>query len=148
MYFDDGEVGYDPSDEYEEGLAMGVWVQKCGTPINVSQMTVGHLRGALQVARRNKSRANFSNVAEMWQDWIDLLEDEIYIRPTPNKPAKVVSAPKAPPRGAMQQMKCFCGIVYPARKADLKRGWGLTCSKSCAAIRRDYGRPAAKKVVE
>lgn len=24
MYFDDGEVGYDPSDEYEEGLAMGV----------------------------------------------------------------------------------------------------------------------------
>jgi hypothetical protein len=26
-----------------------------------------------------------------------------------------------------------CGIVYEARQADLKRGWGKCCSKSCAA---------------
>lgn len=146
MYFDDGDCGYDPSDEYEEGLAFGKWIQKCGTPIYVHEMTLSHLKGAKRIAERAADYANFSNVEEMWNEWVQVFDDEISRRPAPvRKPA---TAPKAPPRGAMQQMKCFCGIVYPARKADLKRGWGLTCSKSCAAIRRDYGRPAAKKVAE
>lgn len=26
-----------------------------------------------------------------------------------------------------------CGRLYEAKKADLKRGWGMCCSKSCAA---------------
>lgn len=26
-----------------------------------------------------------------------------------------------------------CGAAYQAKKADLKRGWGLCCSKACAA---------------
>lgn len=29
-----------------------------------------------------------------------------------------------------------CGVVYDAKKADLDRGWGLCCSKSCAAAYR------------
>lgn len=29
-----------------------------------------------------------------------------------------------------------CGKVYEAKKADLDRGWGLCCSKSCAAAYR------------
>ena len=29
-----------------------------------------------------------------------------------------------------------CSAEYLARKADLKRGWGRCCSKSCAAIKR------------
>ena len=32
---------------------------------------------------------------------------------------------------------CACGTVYAARKADLDRGWGMSCSKSCAAKRRE-----------
>lgn len=44
------------------------------------------------------------------------------------------------------EMKCHCGEEYKAREADLKRGWARSCSKSCAAIRRDFGRPAAKRV--
>lgn len=43
-------------------------------------------------------------------------------------------------------MECHCGDIYIARQGDLDRGWGLSCSKRCAAIRRDFGRKAAKRV--
>jgi hypothetical protein len=43
-------------------------------------------------------------------------------------------------------MKCHCGVEYTAKSADLARGWALSCSKSCAAIRRDFGRPKATRV--
>lgn len=46
----------------------------------------------------------------------------------------------------MPTMQCHCGLIYQARSADLKRGWGLSCSKSCAAIRRDFGRKPAKQI--
>lgn len=45
-----------------------------------------------------------------------------------------------------REMICHCGEHYMAREADLKRGWAKSCSKSCAAIRRDFGRPSAKPV--
>jgi hypothetical protein len=47
---------------------------------------------------------------------------------------------------AKVELVCHCGQHYFAREADIKRGWGLSCSKSCAAIRRDYGRPTAQRV--
>jgi hypothetical protein len=47
---------------------------------------------------------------------------------------------------ATVQMICHCGEEYPAREADLKRGWGYSCDKSCAAKRRDFGLPRAKRV--
>ena len=46
----------------------------------------------------------------------------------------------------MVELICWCGKQYSAREADLKRGWGLSCSKSHAAIRRDYGKPKATRV--
>lgn len=62
------------------------------------------------------------------------------------RPATKRSRKPARPYGkpTMVRMLCHCGTEYEARKVDLLRGWGLSCSKSCAAIRRDYGRPAAK----
>lgn len=30
-----------------------------------------------------------------------------------------------------------CGNIYEAKASDLKRGWGLTCCKSCAAVVRE-----------
>ena len=33
-------------------------------------------------------------------------------------------------------MTCQCGKTYQAREADVKRGWGKSCSKRCAAITR------------
>ena len=32
--------------------------------------------------------------------------------------------------------KWRCGVIYTARLADLKRGWGKSCSKRCAAVKR------------
>ena len=34
-------------------------------------------------------------------------------------------------------MTCECGVIYKARQADIKRGWGKSCSKRCAAKRRN-----------
>lgn len=45
-----------------------------------------------------------------------------------------------------QLMQCHCGNKYLAKKADLKRGWGLSCSKQCAARRREFNKPAATEV--
>ena len=46
----------------------------------------------------------------------------------------------------MVDMVCRCGTQYQARQADLNRGWGRSCGKSCAAKRRDFGGKAAKRV--
>ena len=34
-----------------------------------------------------------------------------------------------------------CGKEYLADNRNLKRGWGLTCSKSCAASKREKSKP-------
>lgn len=34
-----------------------------------------------------------------------------------------------------------CGKTYFADNRNLKRGWGLTCSKSCAAKKREMSKP-------
>lgn len=33
--------------------------------------------------------------------------------------------------------KCHCGIDFVAKVADRRRGWAQSCSKSCAAIKRE-----------
>lgn len=136
------EVDFDP---YEEGMAEGVWTTKSGEEIHISQMTISHLRGARRVAYRAQMSANFTNTAEMWEHWVEMLDDEISRRPQDS--LKAITAPKAPPRGKMAVMICHCKREYKAREADLKRGSGFSCSKSCAAIRREYGRPKATRKV-
>lgn len=32
---------------------------------------------------------------------------------------------------------CACGKEFQAKKADVARGWAKSCSKSCAASRRE-----------
>lgn len=42
------------------------------------------------------------------------------------------------PQPKMVERKCkCCGSKFFARSADVKRGWGLYCSKSCKAIRQE-----------
>ena len=38
-----------------------------------------------------------------------------------------------------------CGKEYMADERNLKRGWGLCCSKSCAANKREKSKPSYKK---
>lgn len=35
---------------------------------------------------------------------------------------------------------CRCGESYSVKYADLKRGWGMSCSKSCASIKKVGGK--------
>ncbi len=135
------EVDYDP---YSEGLSSGNWTQRDGTTINVSRMTIKHLYGAKAVAQRAAQRANFSSDAEMFNEWVEVFESEIASRNESKTPMPAAKAAK-PTRGEKVKMICHCGEEYEARTADIKRGWGLSCSKRCAAIRRDFGRPAAKQ---
>lgn len=41
------------------------------------------------------------------------------------------------------KLKCACGAIYTKRTADIERGWGKSCSKRCAAIKRTSPRPNA-----
>jgi hypothetical protein len=42
------------------------------------------------------------------------------------------------PRGAKQKVKCgCCKEEFEARVADIKRGWGKYCSKSCKAKKQE-----------
>jgi hypothetical protein len=51
-----------------------------------------------------------------------------------NGSRKTKSKMNKPTRGQKVIQKCkFCKIEFEARKADVDRGWGLFCSKSCAA---------------
>ena len=45
------------------------------------------------------------------------------------------------------KMTCHCRKEYEAKSADIKRGWGLSCSKHCAAVRRKYKKPAATQAI-
>ena len=137
------DVEYDP---YDEGLATGHWTMKNGGTIHVSQMAPSHLRNTIALCQRAADRAGFSDERDKWNSWVEVLRDELKSR-LQTRPVPVVSPnplPLKPTRGLLQQMKCHCGRVYSARVADLNRGWGLSCCKSCAAVRRKYGRPAAK----
>lgn len=141
--------GDDEYDEYSEGLACEVWTCRNGQTVKVSKMTERHLRGARKVAMRAKQRSTFTYDEEKWQNWIDLFDHYLNIKIVSSIENKKKLAPKksttnpTPPRGNMIEMLCHCGNNYTAREADLKRGWALSCSKRCAAIRRDYGRPAS-----
>lgn len=35
------------------------------------------------------------------------------------------------------EQTCWCGTVFLAKEADVKRGWGKACSKSHAAVSRE-----------
>jgi len=149
-YDADVASGGDEYCPYEEGLLTGTWTTRDYQEIKLPDMTLQHLHGALRVAQRAKERATFSNVEEMWQSWIELLEDEIFIRErreSRTAPVQQKNATPSPVRGETVQMICHCGTEYAARKADIKRGWGFSCSKRCAAIRRDFGAQKQKRKV-
>lgn len=136
------EFDYDP---YEEGMESGEWTTKGGSTIKVTDMTISHLRGARRVAQNAAAHACFTNETEKWNDWVQIFDDELERRPEP--PPKAPKLPAKPPRGKMVDMICHCKHEYKARQADLKRGQGLSCGKRCAAIRREFGRPPAKRKV-
>lgn len=136
------EVDYDP---YDDGLRDGLWTQSNGSTIRVSDMSTSHINNAIRVAQRASYSASFTSDSEKWDEWVNVFRKELAIRRSEQVKDKAPKPAPKPVRGSKVWMVCACGTEYPAREADLKRGWGLSCSKSCAAIRRDFGRPAAKR---
>lgn len=133
-------------DEYEEGLHDGIWRTQDGARVHVSKMSYKHLRNTRALCSRLQATSTFSSEADKWGEWVDVLTNEIDSRPEQKDKVHRPKKATKPITGKKVQMKCYCGKVYEAREADLKRGWGLTCCKSHAAVRREYGRPAAKRV--
>lgn len=140
-------------DEYEENLTTGTWITRDEGEIHVSKMTLKHLKGARRRCEMMAKTSNFTSDIWKWEDWVRIFDEEIHKRDL--EPLKITKPEAIIPRregqvqfkarGAKVKMLCFCGVAYDARIADLKRGWGLCCGKSCAAIRREFGRPAAKE---
>lgn len=129
---------YDP---YEDGLVTGEWTQRDGTKIALSDMTLGHLHAAKAVAFRASRHAQFSSDGDKFEAWVSLFDAEIKSRKESAVEKRVVIEQKKAPDAAaakwvMVTMQCHCGKEYQTRKVDLDRGWGLSCSKSCAARRR------------
>lgn len=138
--------GYDlEHDEYEENLCSGRWVQRDGSSIEVSKMGTSHIKNTLRMVRGLAAQSSFTSEADKWEAWADIFEEELAKRV--DVPAKTKTARNPQPvRGAKAQMVCHCGKHYEAREADLKRGWGLSCSKSCAASRKAFRLKAAKRI--
>ncbi len=151
------ELGdYNPY-EYDESKGFTVWTQRDSTEILVSQMSNRHIQNAIRICRTQSECANFSCDSDLWNDWIDVFNSVLSERarkgtfvPTINTQPRPKNKPKKSKKNPFLNMtftassvtlKCHCGTNYQARVADLKRGWALSCSKRCAAIKRDYGRP-------
>lgn len=138
--------GYDLEyDEYEENLCSGRWVQRDGSSIEVSKMGTNHIKNTIRMVRRLAASSSFTSEADKWESWANILENELSRRvdvTSNNKNARN----QQPARGLKAKMVCHCGKHYEAREADLKRGWGLSCSKSCAASRKAFRLPAAKRI--
>lgn len=139
------DMDYDPYDD-ERHVGSGVWTQRDGSTIRVSDMSIRHLNNTLRMVRNLARSATFSSEEEKWDSWVEIFEEEI-ARRAPTVRPKIKSAAPCVQRGSKVTMICHCGAEYEARTADIKRGWGLSCSKRCASIRRDFGRPAARRKI-
>lgn len=138
------EVDYDPYEDCQDGY----WIQRDGSRIAISEMSLSHLINTKRICSRLAVTAKFTSDSDKWNEWVEAFDGEIATRERKqaSRP-KAVKTEKLNPRGILVEMVCHCGFEYKARSADIKRGWGLSCGKRCAAIRREYGRPAAKRKI-
>lgn len=135
-------VEYNP---YEEGLAQGIWTMRDHSTVHIDNMSDRHIRNARKYAKIAALNSTFTSEAEVFEGWLQLFDDELMFR-AGSRSEPVVKKTKTKQRGSKVLMLCHCGEKYHARTADIKRGWALSCSKSCAAIRRDFGRNPAKQI--
>tara|TARA_R100000541_G_C1861910_1_gene79380 strand:+ start:108 stop:623 length:516 start_codon:yes stop_codon:yes gene_type:complete len=156
------EVEYDPYD-YNESDSFSIWHGRDGD-YKVRDMSNPHIESVISMCEDLSLSASFSCESEKWEAWVDSLNSELFRRSKngiyiERKPRKKSTSTKQSRVGDgkkvenkiksftfksnKQEMTCHCGANYTAKVADLKRGWALSCSKRCAAIRRDYGRPSA-----
>ena len=162
------EIEYDEYDaDSSEGFSL--WHGRDGSLYKVNEMSDRHIKNCIRMCNNLSRSANFSCDSEKWDTWVEVFEDVLYYRETPildrkdNNPVKKSNKKQANGKklcssvkkaiadgllsGVRVSMMCHCGSAYVAKTADLKRGWGLSCSKRCASIRREYGREPASILV-
>lgn len=79
-----------------------------------------------------------ATIRQFWQKTTPMLGDD----------SRGFEAIKHEKRAAKEIKRCEapgCNKFYHARKADLARGWGKTCCKSCAAKLREHKNNLEKK---
>jgi hypothetical protein len=109
-------------------------------------MTDRHIRNSARMCESLSKASNSSSDSEKWDSWVSIFEEEIWRRSNKKK-SPTMAARKVPVKqtpktiGSTVKLKCHCSAIYNPRVADLKRGWGLSCCKRCASIKREYGRP-------
>jgi len=126
--------GYDVEyDEYEELIADGMWTQKNGDAIHVTEMDSRHIKNTIRLCKGLSLSSDFSCDSEKWDDWVEIFENELSGRdahkPTSVGPLRVANDV----RGKTVERTCKCNSKFMARQADINRGWAKSCSKSCAA---------------
>ena len=135
--------GYDVEyDAYEDALNTGKWIQQNGSSICPSKMTVSHIRNTKRICENLVMTSSSDCESEKWQEWVDIFSDELSSRGELQVHVAKYTSPSAvkKTRGSKVELICHCGNKYLPRLADLKRGWGKSCSKRCASIKRDFGR--------
>lgn len=171
MWFEDeyDERDFNGNSELEFGR---YWIGKSHQRYEVSKMSDRHIKNTIRMCHDLADCANFEDERDKWLGWVDVFESELYGRREPvlsspydrqvkqnknrgkNSNGKPVtkSIKQALKEGDITsgsvQMKCHCGAEYKAKVGDLRRGWALSCSKRCAAIRRDFGRSEATLLLQ
>lgn len=162
----EGMGAYEPEyDPYDDELGSGQWIQESGSRIDINKMSDSHIKNCIRLCQRKAMSASCTYDEGVWESWIEDFESELNHRRmngisikrksqpsnTPRKkrkPAKCIKAQLKTITTSTVNMLCHCGGEYVARVADLKRGWATSCSKRCASIKREYGRPDATIILK
>lgn len=116
-------------DQASHDLKIKIWTKQNGDKIQLKDMTLSELNDAKFFATKQSFECLNDDIADHYINWFNILSFEVESR-TAN------SQEKKEARGKKTKMTCSCGKIYFARDSDLKRGWGKSCSKSCAAMNK------------
>tara|TARA_Y100000310_G_C20704371_1_gene833796 strand:+ start:21991 stop:22518 length:528 start_codon:yes stop_codon:yes gene_type:complete len=163
------ELDYDEYD-FDSSEGYNVWTSKDGSSHAVESMSNPHIENTIRHCEMLSRTSTFSCDSDKWDDWINVFESvledrrrkgifisrkdagetvETYKRKKRKASASTKKYLRELSEGCKRvEMKCHCGSKYEAKVADLKRGWAQSCSKRCASIKREYGRPNAKFIKE
>lgn len=129
------------------------WTMKNGQTKQLKNMTNSHIQNTINLLKDKMGKNQYISDRIRTLDSIDILSNELERRISENdnsadqryqaertkknskKQIKIQDYKEyieSLNLGSNVQMICGCGMEYTARKADLTRGWGRSCSKKCA----------------
>lgn len=142
---DDGGPVYSEADSRLDDLESGVWSGR-DRIYRIEDMSASHLDRVANLCYRMSLCASCTSIASTWRYLSRTFRAESAekcrkVAIVSRGAALKVKLPQTPtvPRGARMERVCTCGNKFTARVADVKRGWGKYCGKSCAAKNNKAG---------